>query len=525
MENTWFIGFLALGLAGFAIWAKAQQQHTALLSSLFVMTTVLVMATGFGNNPAGQQLTYISVALIALHWLLSRFMLRSWTVVFGILGTGIYLLFAKQVIPFDDYDLAFTRKDALILPFAGAVLPVLMRAIARLLAKWFPVDAIRIEQAATVFGIGILCLLGLTFGSLYGILLIAIGYHSSQLYLRPKGLEDYRFTLALAALAYIGHFVKTAGIPAEHILQGSTLIGLFAGAGAVAWITLFENKSTQLHFLKKGIVVILPLALLVFFISNELVKEHTGGIPAYAGIIVGLALTSFWVNLNIQPLLLALIAWITAFGLAIAPELKPAEALTQVNPKLAELTPKTGTTETTQVASPLDLPGLKLAEAAGTWKIFTPNSKVSFELGPEGTRTKGLFKTVTGKVKIPADETQTTFDIHLPLKGLSTFNTYRDESLLSADYFNAEKYPEITFASKKVTVKDDTYTLTGTFTMLGKSQTLDIPMKLVKQGVDKGKDYLIFVGAASLDRTKHGMTPDAKIGNIVDFQFEIECRK
>jgi len=525
MENTWFIGFLALGLAGFATWAKAQHRHTALLASLFVMTTILAMAAGFGNQPAGQQLTYISVGLISLHWLLSRFLLRSWTVVLGVLGTAVYLLFAKQVIPFDDYALAFTRKDALILPFAGAVLPLLMRGISRLLSKWFPVDVVRIEQAATVFGIGILCLLGLTFGSLYGILLIAVGYHSTQLYLRPKGLEDYRFTLALTALAFLGHFVKSSGIPAEHLLQGSTLIGLFAGAGAMTWIALFENKSNQLHFFKKGVVVLLPLALMAFFVANELMKEHTGGIPAFAGIIVGLAVTSIFANLHTQALLLALLAWITAFAMAIAPELKPDEALTKTNPKLAGLTPQTDTEETTQTPSPLDLPGLTLSDATGTWKVYAPNSKVSFELGPEDTRTKGLFKTVAGKITIPADATATAFDIHLPLKGLSTFNSYRDESLLGADYFNAEKYPEITFVSKQLKTAGDTHTLTGTFTMLGKSQTIDIPMKLVKKGTDKGREYAIFVGAAAVDRTKHGMTPDAKIGNIVDFQFEVECRK
>jgi polyisoprenoid-binding protein YceI len=51
----------------------------------------------------------------------------------------------------------------------------------------------------------------------------------------------------------------------------------------------------------------------------------------------------------------------------------------------------------------------------------------------------------------------------------------RDDHLRSADFFEAEKYPQITFASKKVAKKGTGYSVTGDLTMRGvtKEVTLD----------------------------------------------------
>ena len=68
----------------------------------------------------------------------------------------------------------------------------------------------------------------------------------------------------------------------------------------------------------------------------------------------------------------------------------------------------------------------------------------------------------------------------------------------------------------------DYYLLNGNFTMIGVSKPLPVQMKFIETKTTDGIQRHILVGKAKIDRTKFGMTPDSKEGNIVDFEFRVE---
>jgi polyisoprenoid-binding protein YceI len=61
---------------------------------------------------------------------------------------------------------------------------------------------------------------------------------------------------------------------------------------------------------------------------------------------------------------------------------------------------------------------------------------------------------------------------------INTNNEKRDEHLRSADFFDAEQYPEITFVSKKVMKTDDGYVAVGDLTMRGVTKEIELPFKI-----------------------------------------------
>jgi polyisoprenoid-binding protein YceI len=166
---------------------------------------------------------------------------------------------------------------------------------------------------------------------------------------------------------------------------------------------------------------------------------------------------------------------------------------------------------------------LPLDSIIGEYTINERTVQLNFQLGPKGGITTGGFKSFKGKISINKDLVNSIFSIELPFAQLTTFNKYRDESLAEEGYFNAVKYPLMTFVSKKLSKKNGHYELEGVFTMLGVTKPLKVELKYTgKMGSEK---YPVLVGRSAIDRTEFGMKADSKEGNIVDFAFRVELIK
>ncbi|MFN5911889.1 MAG: YceI family protein, partial [Bacteroidota bacterium] len=107
----------------------------------------------------------------------------------------------------------------------------------------------------------------------------------------------------------------------------------------------------------------------------------------------------------------------------------------------------------------------------------------------------------------------------------STFNRFRDESLKEPEYFNVSQYPTMSFEGDDFAVTDDLIVLNGYFTMLGRRVDQVVEMKYVGSEVHNGQSYPILIGRGTIDRTRFGMRPDPKEGNVVNFNFRISLKK
>lgn len=145
---------------------------------------------------------------------------------------------------------------------------------------------------------------------------------------------------------------------------------------------------------------------------------------------------------------------------------------------------------------------------------------------------KGDFTDFAGTIIYnDSDITMSSVEVGIKTSSINTNNAGRDEHLRSADFFYAEKFPEITFESSKVEKGDDGHILHGILTMNGVSKDISIPFEFLGRvkGPD-GKERLGFAGHTKLNRKDYGITWNKTldagglaVGDEVKIELNIEA--
>lgn len=168
-----------------------------------------------------------------------------------------------------------------------------------------------------------------------------------------------------------------------------------------------------------------------------------------------------------------------------------------------------------------------VASAQSTWKADGAHTKVSF------TITHLMISEVEGRfsdfdIKATATDTfdEAEFMVDIKTTSVDTVIERRDNHLRSADFFDAEKFPSITFKSTGFEkTGDKTFKLTGDLTMHGvtKPVTLDGKVNgiITDQRSQKLKAGLKLTGTVNrLDFGVGGETPT--LGDDVELTINIE---
>ena len=113
------------------------------------------------------------------------------------------------------------------------------------------------------------------------------------------------------------------------------------------------------------------------------------------------------------------------------------------------------------------------------WNADLNHSKVTFSVTHLGiSDVDGLFnKFEASAIANKADFSDAIFELSVNVASINTQVEMRDNHLRSADFFEVEKYPSMTFKSTSITkVSKDKYKLTGNLTLRGitKSVTMDL---------------------------------------------------
>jgi polyisoprenoid-binding protein YceI len=106
--------------------------------------------------------------------------------------------------------------------------------------------------------------------------------------------------------------------------------------------------------------------------------------------------------------------------------------------------------------------------ATTKWVLDPMHSEVQFKVKHLVISTvTGFFKNFEGQLITEGDDFHNAeVDFSLDINSIDTNQTQRDEHLKSAEFFDAEKYPTITFKSTSLTKKsDEEYDLTGNLTI------------------------------------------------------------
>ena len=107
-------------------------------------------------------------------------------------------------------------------------------------------------------------------------------------------------------------------------------------------------------------------------------------------------------------------------------------------------------------------------QTATTWTIDPMHSEVQFKVKHLVISTvTGSFGQYEGQIQSEGDDfTNAQVSFSTDISSINTGNDQRDGHLKSADFFDAENFPKLTFTSTGMTkTGDDTYSLTGDLTI------------------------------------------------------------
>ena len=146
---------------------------------------------------------------------------------------------------------------------------------------------------------------------------------------------------------------------------------------------------------------------------------------------------------------------------------------------------------------------LKAAALAGSWTLDSSKSTVGLKsksmwgLVP----VKGVFRQVTGKGTVsPAG--QVTGSVTVAAASIDTKNKKRDTHLRSADFFDSDAHPDITFTVNRVTPSGQGVTVSGGLTV--RDQTKPVTFDAQVSVVDA--DEVGFDAEVQIDRADFGLT-------------------
>ena len=170
------------------------------------------------------------------------------------------------------------------------------------------------------------------------------------------------------------------------------------------------------------------------------------------------------------------------------------------------------------------------ALAADEFKIDPNHSSVNFAVAHMGVSTVvGRFTSFTGNITLDdKDVSKSSVSVAIKTASINTDVTARDNDLRSPNYFDVEKFPEITFQSKSVEKKGEGYVAHGTLTIHGVSKDVDLPFEF-KGPADAGQNRGKVMGAhawLTVSRQDFGVgkaTP--MIGNDVKIELYVEARQ
>ncbi|MDF1518327.1 MAG: YceI family protein [Lutibacter sp.] len=123
--------------------------------------------------------------------------------------------------------------------------------------------------------------------------------------------------------------------------------------------------------------------------------------------------------------------------------------------------------------------GISIMSAQSKWNIDASHSSIRFAVDHMViSEVEGIFSTYEGSVTTTKDDfSDTKINFMVDVNSVDTDNAKRDEHLRSADFFETEKYPKMTFVSTSVTkTGTNKYNLKGKLSLHGVTKEITLAM-------------------------------------------------
>lgn len=149
------------------------------------------------------------------------------------------------------------------------------------------------------------------------------------------------------------------------------------------------------------------------------------------------------------------------------------------------------------------VPGL----IAGVWAIDPAHSEVSFTVRHlMVSKVRGTFRTFSGELKVAENLLDSSATATIDLNSIDTNEPNRDAHLRSADFFEVEKYPAMTFSSTAIRPDGDDYVLVGDLSLKGVTKPVELKLEFHGVGSDPwGGTRAGFSAETEISRAEFGV--------------------
>lgn len=145
----------------------------------------------------------------------------------------------------------------------------------------------------------------------------------------------------------------------------------------------------------------------------------------------------------------------------------------------------------------------------GTYNFDKAHSFIGFKVKHMGLiEVPGFFRDFTGTVNYDGkDVSKSSVEFSAKVTSVDTGVTGRDNHLRTADFFEVEKFPDMTFKSTKVEKKGNAWTVTGDLTMKGVTKSVAIPFNITGflPGNQRNGPRMGITGETTLNRRDFGV--------------------
>ncbi len=149
-------------------------------------------------------------------------------------------------------------------------------------------------------------------------------------------------------------------------------------------------------------------------------------------------------------------------------------------------------------------------KSTAPWQIDASHTEIEFSARHLMiSNVKGRFSDPSGQVVVdPAQPSALKLKVEIPVATIDTRNEQRDAHLKSADFFEAEKFPTMTFTGKRIVGDTNAqFQLVGDLTIKGVTKEVTLNVTAEGAGNDPwGNERLGFSAAGKINRKDFGLT-------------------
>jgi polyisoprenoid-binding protein YceI len=168
----------------------------------------------------------------------------------------------------------------------------------------------------------------------------------------------------------------------------------------------------------------------------------------------------------------------------------------------------------------------------GTWEIDASHSTVGFSVRHMMvSKVRGYFREFSGEIVTAEDPTQSSVTATIDLSSIDTRQEQRDAHIRSADFFDVENHPTMSFRSTAVRTDGADWAIDGELTIKGRTKPVTLVLELNGFGPDAfGGTRAGFSAKTEISRAEFGvdiqMPMDGGgvvVGDKISVELEIEA--